>query len=98
MKMDFMEKITERYPGEVYQGICRSVTCICHLDLSILKLIASCDRYHAWGRRRLLNLEHLVAILAGPVFHTCTQYIDFVDIFNISLDLSTIYFAYFRGC
>ena len=27
-----------------------------------------------------------------------TQYMDFVEIFNISLDLSTIYFAHFSGC
>ena len=30
--------------------------------------------------------------------HTGTQCIDFVEIFNISLDLSTIYFANFSGC
>ena len=29
--------------------------------------------------------------LAGPISHTSTQYMDFVEIFNISLDLSTIY-------
>ena len=52
---------------------------ICRLDLSKLKLIASCDGYHASGRRRLLNLEQLVVLLAGPIFHTSTQYIDFVD-------------------
>ena len=27
-----------------------------------------------------------------------TQYIDFVEILNLSLDLSTIYFAHFSGC
>ena len=27
--------------------------------------------------------------LTGPVSHTSTQYRDFVEIFNISLDLST---------
>ena len=31
------------------------ITWICHLDLSILYLIASCDRYHTWGKRRLLS-------------------------------------------
>ena len=25
IKVDLKKKITERYPGEVYQGICRSV-------------------------------------------------------------------------
>ena len=34
-------------------------------------------------------------LLAGPISHTSTQYIDFVD---FSLDLSTIYFAHFSGC
>ena len=37
-------------------------------------------------------------LLAGPVSHTSTQYIDFVEILNISLDLSTINFAHFSGC
>ena len=35
-------------------------------------------------------------LLAGPISHTSTQYIDFVD-FYISLDLSTIHFAHFRN-
>ena len=35
-----------------------------------------------------------VTLLAGPIFHPSTQYIDFVDFF-ISLDLSTIYFDHF---
>ena len=30
--------------------------------------------------------------------HLSTQYIDYVEILNISLDLSTIYFAHFSGC
>ena len=37
-------------------------------------------------------------LLAGPISHTNTQYIDFVDFFYISLDLSTIYFANFSEC
>ena len=32
-------------------------------------------------------------LLAGSISHTTTQYMDFVEIFNISLDLSSIYFA-----
>ena len=36
-------------------------------------------------------------LLAGPFSHTSTQYMDFVEFFNISLDLS-IYFAHFSGC
>ena len=58
-------------------------TWICHLDLSKLRLIATCDRWHAWGRQCLLNLEYLVVLLAGPISHTNTQYIDFVDFFFI---------------
>ena len=50
------------------------------------------------GRQCLLNLEHLVVLLAAPISHTATQYIDFIEIFNVSLDLSTIYFAHFSGC
>ena len=44
-----------------------------------------------------INPEHLVVLLAGPISHTSTQYIDFVD-FYISMDLSTNYFAHFSGC
>ena len=33
----------------------------------------------------------------APVSHTSAQYIDFVEIFNISLDLSAIYFAHFSS-
>ena len=68
------------------------------MNLSTLKLIASYSRCHAGGRRGLLNPEHLVVLLAGPISHTSTQYMDFVEIFNISLDLSPIYFANFGGC
>ena len=50
------------------------------------------------GRRRLLNPENLVVLLAGPISHTSIQYMDFVKIFNVSLDLSIIYFANFSGC
>ena len=37
-------------------------------------------------------------VLAEPISHTSTQYMDFVKFFNISLDLSNIYFAHFSGC
>ena len=57
------------------------ITWSSHLDLWILYLIADCDGYHAWGRRCLLNPEHLVVLLAGPISHTSTQYIDFADFF-----------------
>ena len=73
-------------------------TWICHLDLSILKLIASRDGCHAWSRRRLLNLEHLVVLLAGPISHTSTRCMDLVEIFNIILDLSITCFSHFSGC
>ena len=56
----------------------------------MLHMIASCDRCHARGRRHLLNPEHLVVLLAGPIFHASIEYMDFVEIFNVSLDLSTI--------
>ena len=69
-------------------------TWICFLDLSTLYLIASCDGCHARGRRSLLNPEHLVVLLSEPISHTSIQYMDFVEIFNVSLDLSTIYFIF----
>ena len=31
------------------------------------------------SRRCLLNPEHLVVLLAGPIYHISTQYIDFVN-------------------
>ena len=69
-------------------------TWICHLYLSIPYLIASCDGCHVCGRWRLLNPEHLVVLLAGQVSHTSIQYMDFVEFFNVSLDLSPIYFIF----
>ena len=36
-------------------------------------------------------------LLAGPISHTSTQFMDFVEIFSISLDLSTIYFLILVG-
>ena len=42
--------------------------------------------------------KHLVVLLAGPISHTGTQLMDFVEILKISLDLSTIYFDHFSGC
>ena len=74
------------------------VAFVIYMDLSILKLIASCDGCHAWSRRRLLNLEHLVVLLAGPISHTSTRCMDFVEIFNIILDLSITCFSRFSGC
>ena len=71
---------------------------ICHLELSILYLTVSCDRCHAQGRRRLLNPEHLIVLLAGPVSHISIQYMDFVEIFYVSQNLFTICFAHFSGC
>ena len=35
-------------------------------------------------------------LLAGPISHSSTQYIDFVD-FYLSMDLSTNYFAHLVG-
>ena len=38
-------------------------------------------------------------LLAGQISHTVNiQYTDFVEIFNVLLDLSTLYFACFNGC
>ena len=37
-------------------------------------------------------------LLAGSIFHTSIQNMDFVEIFNVSLDLSTIHFAQFSEC
>ena len=49
-------------------------------------------------QKSVVNPEHLAVLLAGPISHTSTQYMDFVDIFNVSLDLPPFYFAQFTGC
>ena len=36
--------------------------------------------------------------LAGPVSHTSIQSMDFSETVNVTLDLSTIYFACFSRC
>ena len=41
----------------------------CRLDCHFLSIDAGCDECHAWGRQRLLNLEHLVVLSAGPIPH-----------------------------
>ena len=46
----------------------------------------------------VLNPEDLVVLLVGPISHTSFQYMDFVEIFNVSLDLSTIYCPHFSSC
>ena len=79
--------------------MCRdSVDLIFTFFLLTIRRAASCNGCHAWGRQCFLNLEHLVVLLAGPISHTSTQYMDFVEIFNVWLDLSTVYFANFNGC
>ena len=50
------------------------------------------------ARRHLLNLEHLVLLLAGPISHISIQCMDFVKVFIVSLDLFTIYFAPLSEC
>ena len=37
-------------------------------------------------------------LFAGPISHISIQYMDFIEITNVSLELSTIYFARFDGC
>ena len=37
-------------------------------------------------------------LLAGPISHVSTQYMDLVEIFNIVLDLSLLYLSHFSGC
>ena len=37
-------------------------------------------------------------LLAGPISYTGNQCMDFVEIFNISQDLSSINFAHFSSC
>ena len=37
-------------------------------------------------------------VISEPISHTNTQYMDCVEIFNISLDLSAICFVNFSGC
>ena len=36
-------------------------------------------------------------LLAGPISNTGIQYLNFIEIFNFSLDLSTAYFVHLVG-
>ena len=69
------------------------------LNLEHLVLLLAGPVFHT-STRYMDFVEHLVLLLAGPVFHTSTRvgYMDFVEFFNISLDLSTIYFAHSTEC
>ena len=53
---------------------------------------------HEVNNAYLIWSTYLVVLLAGPISHNSTQYMDFVEIFYISLDLSTIYFSHFSRC
>ena len=37
-------------------------------------------------------------LLTGPISHTNIQYMNLVETFTVSLDLSAIYFSHFDGC
>ena len=38
----------------------------------------------------MLNLEHLVVLLAGLISYTSMQHMDFLEVFSVSMDLSTV--------
>ena len=46
----------------------------------------------------LTQSGNLVVLLAGPISHTSTRCMDFVEIFNIILDLSITCFSHLSGC
>ena len=55
-----------------------------HLNLTVLYFIASWDRCHTRGRRRLLNPEHLVVLIAGPIVHgSCRNFQCFTGFFIV---------------
>ena len=43
-------------------------------------------------------LLYMDLLLVGPISQTSIHYMDFVEISNILLDLSTVYFAHFIRC
>ena len=57
----------------------------CHLDCHLLSIDAGCDGCHAWGRQHLLNPEHLVVLLAGPIPHNS------IHLLIITTDFVTLY-------
>ena len=63
------------------------------LSLGFVNILSDCWLLWVSCMRQttLLNPEHLVVLLAGPVSHTSIQYVDYVEISNIALDLSTIH-------
>ena len=68
------------------------------MDLSKLRLIASCDRCHAWGRSDAYSIWSTWPCNWLDQFLTLALNTSILSIFYISLDLSTIYFAHFSGC
>ena len=69
-----------------------------HLDLSILflLLVVMGVMHEADDAYSIQSIWS--CLLAGPISHASIQHMDFVEVFNVSLDLSTIYFARFSGC
>ena len=56
-----------------------------------------CEILHLWNINKQID-GYLVVLLAGPISHTSTRCMDFVEIFNIILDLSITCFSHFSGC
>ena len=42
----------------------------------------------------ILNPEHLVVLLAGPISHTSTQYIDFVDFLHFNRSVYQLFYSF----
>ena len=74
----------------IFHILHRFVTRICQY----FYLIASCDGVMHESDVACSIREHLVLLLAGPISHTSTPCVDFVEIFNIVLDLSAVFFSF----
>ena len=70
-----------------------------YIDLSLGFVNTLSDFWfcHTRGKWQLLNPEHLVMLLTGSVSHISIQCMEYIEIFNIPLDLSTIYLLVLVG-
>ena len=74
------------------------ITWICHLDLSKLKLIASCDGCVMHEADDAYSIRSTWSCYWLDQFLTLALNILILSIFYILMDLSTNYFAHFSGC
>ena len=67
------------------------------MDLSILLCLTGVIHEADYAYSIQILNSNLVLLLAGPISHTSIQYMDHIEMFQISLDLSDIYLLVLVG-